>query len=622
MATVTKWTPFGVALDITATGGSVKRTSATAFTVNINASWETYYEGAQTNYGMSASSGGVTKTISTFGTKRSSGSTSFTGTYSISGNGAATKTITVTFKNYEEDWQGDVTESASKSVSFSVSVPAWTSYAVRYNANGGTGAPSAQTKWKDQTLTLSSTKPTRTGYAFKGWATSSSATSATYAAGGKYTANAGATLYAVWEANKYLIRYDANGGTGAPSTQTKTYGKTLTLSNIVPTRTNYYFKGWSTSASATSATYEPGDSYTANSAALLYAVWSLAYVKPRITKLTVARCDADGNLDDNGAYAKVEFSYSCDAKVSAIDIEWSSASGGSGYYTAPDASSLAQNGTFSTIIGGGKLTVESTYDIEVTVADDTDYSDKPATLNGTAFVVDFRKGGKGVAFGKPAEIDNIMDIAYQTRLLGGLLYPTIKSGTDLNDLRTPNMFIGDNTKTAGYANCPLTVEDAATFTLEVLSAGPSGQVLQRVTRCYKTNPTVYERLYYSSSWGEWYGAWVYPALTSNFDIYNNDTNNRPRYRKDGRVVEVRGIVTPTATLAGSNDILNIFNEALPVGYRPNSAIYVICQGSGVCMWLLRIASDGTVGFSRYRSGPNLQAATAGTWLPFQVTYIV
>ena len=53
-------------------------------------------------------------------------------------------------------------------------------------------------------LTLSSTKPTRTGYTFLGWATSSSATSATYSAGGTYSNNVAATLYAVWKANTYL----------------------------------------------------------------------------------------------------------------------------------------------------------------------------------------------------------------------------------------------------------------------------------------------------------------------------------------------------------------------------------------------------------------------------------
>ena len=178
MATVSKWTPFGVALDVTATGSTVTRTSATTYTVKINVSWETYYSGAQTNYGMTAASGGVTYTISKFdGTKRSSDSGSFTGEYSISGNGAATKTVTVAFRNFNTD-NGD---SATKNVSFSVSVPAWTSYNITFNANGGSGAPGNQTKWKGQTLTLSSTKPTRTGYSFLGWSTSSTATTATAA---------------------------------------------------------------------------------------------------------------------------------------------------------------------------------------------------------------------------------------------------------------------------------------------------------------------------------------------------------------------------------------------------------------------------------------------------------
>ena len=42
-------------------------------------------------------------------------------------------------------------------------------HTVTYNANGGTGAPGNQTKTQGVTLTLSSTKPTRTGYTFKYW---------------------------------------------------------------------------------------------------------------------------------------------------------------------------------------------------------------------------------------------------------------------------------------------------------------------------------------------------------------------------------------------------------------------------------------------------------------------
>ena len=146
-------------------------------------------------------------------------------------------------------------------------------YTVTYDANGGSGAPEAQTKEYGAALTLSSTKPTRTGYTFQGWATSASATTAAYKAGGSYTADASVTLYAVWKANTYTVSYNANGGTGAPANQTKIYGVKLTLSSTVPTRDGYKFLGWATSASATTATYQPGGSYTKNAKVTLYAVW-------------------------------------------------------------------------------------------------------------------------------------------------------------------------------------------------------------------------------------------------------------------------------------------------------------------------------------------------------------
>ena len=147
------------------------------------------------------------------------------------------------------------------------------SYTISYNANGGSGAPSSQTKWHTTNLKLSSTTPTRTGYTFQGWSTSSSATSASYSAGGTFSTNANTTLYAVWAKNKYTISYNANGGSGAPSSQTKTYGLDLTLSSTTPTRSGYTFKGWGTSSSSTTASYQPGGKYTSNSSATLYAVW-------------------------------------------------------------------------------------------------------------------------------------------------------------------------------------------------------------------------------------------------------------------------------------------------------------------------------------------------------------
>ena len=146
-------------------------------------------------------------------------------------------------------------------------------YNIIYDANGGTGAPDTQSKDYNKNLILSTTVPNRTGYNFIGWSASSTATSATYAAGSSFTINANTTLYAVWEANTYTVSYNANGGTGVPSDQIKTYDQVLTLSDKVPTRTGYTFLGWSTSSTATSATYSAGDSFTTNANTTLYAVW-------------------------------------------------------------------------------------------------------------------------------------------------------------------------------------------------------------------------------------------------------------------------------------------------------------------------------------------------------------
>lgn len=416
MATVSKWTPFGVALDITATGGTVTRISATQFTVVINASWETYYSGAKTNYGMTAMAGGVTKTISAFdGTNRSSGSGLFTGTFSISGNGAATKTVTVTFKNFNTDND----DSATKTVSFNVSVPAWTSYTVKYNANGGSGAPSAQTKWKDQTLTLSSTKPTRSGYTFVGWGTSSTDTTEDYSAGGEYKSNSSANLYAIWS-KTITLSYNANGGSGAPANQSTTvYNATtqtaFTISGTIPTRSGYNFLGWSTSSTATTATYSAGNSITLSSNSTLYAVWKFAYQKPRITSFSVKRCNSSGTATSSGQYAKVDFKWACDKTVSSIKIAWTSSDGEVTGSTNVAASGTS--GTVSQVVGGNNLATNKTFGITVTVTDSGGSSQKKANLTSREVPIDaiHENGEYGVAFGKSAELVGFADIGYTVK---------------------------------------------------------------------------------------------------------------------------------------------------------------------------------------------------------------
>ena len=137
-------------------------------------------------------------------------------------------------------------------------------YTVSYDANGGSGAPQSQTKVEDVSLTLSSTVPTRTGYTFLGWATSKTATSSEYHAGGSYTSNAGVTLFAVWKANTYTLSYDANGGSEAPASQTGTYGSSISISTEKPTKVGYTFTGWNTKRDGTGTKIESSYSITSN----------------------------------------------------------------------------------------------------------------------------------------------------------------------------------------------------------------------------------------------------------------------------------------------------------------------------------------------------------------------
>ena len=71
-------------------------------------------------------------------------------------------------------------------------------YTISYNANGGSDAPSSQTKDGGIDLTLSSTVPTRLGYSFVGWNTNADGSGTSYASGATFTGNANATLYAQW----------------------------------------------------------------------------------------------------------------------------------------------------------------------------------------------------------------------------------------------------------------------------------------------------------------------------------------------------------------------------------------------------------------------------------------
>ena len=108
---------------------------------------------------------------------------------------------------------------------FTFSVPQQT---VTYNANGGSGAPSAQSKNYNASLTLSSTEPTRDGYTFTGWNTQADGSGTSYAAGATYTANADVTLYAQWTENTAILSEADDNSSWISEKDGEVYDVTLT----------------------------------------------------------------------------------------------------------------------------------------------------------------------------------------------------------------------------------------------------------------------------------------------------------------------------------------------------------------------------------------------------------
>ena len=176
--------------------------------------------------------------------------------------------------------------------------PTPTTYTVKYDANGGTGAPSNQTKKQGESLTISTAKPTKTGYTFTSWNTKKDGTGTKYDIGASYTTDSDVTLYAQYKENTitYTVKYDANGGTGAPSNQTKTKGKELVLSTTVPTKEGYKFVNWNTKKDGTGTSYNAGSKYTTEASVTLYAQYEKE-LNEEETKYTITFYTNDGTTE-------------------------------------------------------------------------------------------------------------------------------------------------------------------------------------------------------------------------------------------------------------------------------------------------------------------------------------
>lgn len=148
-----------------------------------------------------------------------------------------------------------------------------------YSANGGTNAPSDKNSYNaDDFAEISDSQPDRIGYTFVGWATTPYAEVKDYNPGSILEfKGADVVLYAVWEANKYTVSYDPNGGSGNMTSDEFSYGTAGSLTENKFGKTGYTFVGWATSANGSVVYADVASVYNltaeTNVNITLYAVW-------------------------------------------------------------------------------------------------------------------------------------------------------------------------------------------------------------------------------------------------------------------------------------------------------------------------------------------------------------
>ena len=198
-------------------------------------------------------------------------------------------------------------------------------HTVTFNANGGTGALSAQSSNVPATLSLFSTGTiARSGFTFAGWNTAANGSGVAIVDGATFSFAGDATLYAQWTAlPSHTVIFDANGGTGSLANETDNVATSLSLfSTGTMARSGYTFAGWNTLSGGGGTSYGDGASYPFTSDVTLFAQWtSIAPVLPSLvvhaTNLTVnygaavtpASTVSNLNTGDTASVASAVYTY-------------------------------------------------------------------------------------------------------------------------------------------------------------------------------------------------------------------------------------------------------------------------------------------------------------------------
>ena len=199
----------------------------------------------------------------------------------------------------------------------------------------------------------------------------------------------------------------ANGGATLSQydlTALEGYNSSVSKTNV---GNNYTYGTAFQKSGSYTATVKVIDTRGGNVSKTSSAITVIDYYNPSITSVSVQRCLQNGTLSDTGTYCKLSVTYKI-APITSGGTNYNTKSLkykiGSGSWTTISISSY--NTTITQVIGGS-LSTNSSYQISVQLQDLTTTVTQVVTLPTSFVLVSKRAGGKGIAFGKIAESDNM-----------------------------------------------------------------------------------------------------------------------------------------------------------------------------------------------------------------------
>lgn len=206
--------------------------------------------------------------------------------------------------------------------------------------------------------------------------------------------------------SKLQIAVNASGSQGSTIKAYKTTidGKTYTTKDV----TTAALSGSGTLTISTTVTDSRG-----RTSSTTWDVNVLPYSAPKITSLSVKRCNADGSTNTTGAYLKITFGSSVTAlnnkNTANYKLQYKKTSATS--YTSKALSDYS--GKYSVSGGSYIFAADSNaYNLILTVTDAFSSNTKTATGSSTSMLFSFLKKGVGFAVGKLAELSGYFDCGY------------------------------------------------------------------------------------------------------------------------------------------------------------------------------------------------------------------